>query len=182
MEFYLYQLKIKKNESNNKKIQIDQQKGRLSEEEVKRIVEEAEKYKQEDAGVAKKISAKNDLENYTYQMRNTLDDPKFKDQMKEADRTKVEKAVKETTDWVDNNPNAEQDEYEQKKKELEELWKPIIMNIYQGSSGSGGMPGGGMGGMPGGGMGGMPNMGNFGGQGTDSGDAGTSGPHIDEVD
>jgi len=56
------------------------------------------------------------------------------------------------------------------------------MNIYQGSSGSGGMPGGGMGGMPGGGMGGMPNMGNFGGQGTDSGDAGTSGPHIDEVD
>jgi len=174
--------KDKKNESNNKKIQIDQQKGRLSEEEVKRIVEEAEKYKQEDAGVAKKISAKNDLENYTYQMRNTLDDPKFKDQMKEADRTKVEKAVKETTDWVDNNPNAEQDEYEQKKKELEELWKPIIMNIYQGSSGSGGMPGGGMGGMPGGGMGGMPNMGNFGGQGTDSGDAGTSGPHIDEVD
>jgi len=110
--------KDKKNESNNKKIQIDQQKGRLSEEEVKRIVEEAEKYKQEDAGVAKKISAKNDLENYTYQMRNTLDDPKFKDQMKEADRTKVEKAVKETTDWVDNNPNAEQDEYEQKKERI----------------------------------------------------------------
>jgi len=173
--------KDKKNESNNKKIQIDQQKGRLSEEEVKRIVEEAEKYKQEDAGVAKKISAKNDLENYTYQMRNTLDDPKFKDQMKETDRTKVEKAVKETTDWVDNNPNAEQDEYEQKKKELEELWKPIIMNIYQGSSDGGGMPGGGM---PGG-MGGMPNMGNFqtggGGSGGDN-DQGTSGPHIDEVD
>jgi len=114
-------------------------------------------------------------------MRNTLDDPKFKDQMKETDRTKVEKAVKETTDWVDNNPNAEQDEYEQKKKELEELWKPIIMNIYQGSSDGGGMPGGGM---PGG-MGGMPNMGNFqtggGGSGGDN-DQGTSGPHIDEVD
>jgi heat shock protein 1/8 len=163
--------KDKKNESNSKKIQIDQQKGRLSEEEVKRIVEEAEKYKADDAGVAKKIHAKNDLENYTYQMRNTLDDPKFKDQMKEDDRTKVEKAVKATTEWVDTNPNAELEEYEHKKKELEELWKPIIMNIYGQGAGAGAGAGGGM---PG-----MPNMGNFG---ADASDNTSGGPTIDEVD
>jgi L1 cell adhesion molecule like protein len=157
-----------------KKIQIDQQKGRLSEEEIKRIVEEAEKYKSADADVAKKIQSKNDLESYTYQIRNTLDDPKFKEQIKEDDRTKVEKAVKDTVDWIDHNPNAELDEFEHKKKEIEELWKPIITNIY----GSTGMPGGGM---PGGGMpGGMPNMGNFGGGGGPSGPSG--GPQIDEVD
>jgi L1 cell adhesion molecule like protein len=169
--------KDKKNESNSKKIQIDQQKGRLSEEEIKRIVEEAEKYKSDDSNVAKKIHAKNDLESYTYQIRNTLDDPKFKDQMKEGDRTKVEKAVKDVVDWVDHNPNAELEEYEQKKKDLEELWKPIIMNIY---SQGGGMPGGMPGGMGGGMPGGMPNMGNFGGG--DTGGSTSGGPQIDEVD
>jgi len=110
-------------------------------------------------------------------MRNTLDDPKFKEQMKEGDRAKVEKAVKEVVDWVDQNPNAELDEFERKKKDLEELWKPIIMNIYGQQGGAGGMPGGmpgGMGGMPGG----MPNMGNFGG----GGDTTTGGPQIDEAD
>jgi len=158
-----------------KKIQIDQQKGRLSEEEIKRIVEEAEKYKSADANVAKKITTKNDLESYSYQIRNTLDDPKFKEVMKEDERTKVEKAVKEVTEWLDHHPDAELEEYEHKKKELEELWKPIIMKFYsQGGGPTDGMPGGmpgGMGGMPGG----MPNMGNF-------GDAPSGGPQIDEVD
>jgi len=91
MVFYLYQLKIK-NDSISKKIQIDQQKGRLSEEEITKIVEEAEKSRFTDAGMAKKIQAKNDLESYAYQMRNTLDDPKFKEQIKEVDRNKVKKS------------------------------------------------------------------------------------------
>jgi L1 cell adhesion molecule like protein len=152
--------KDKKNESNTKRIQIQSQKGRLSEEEIKRIVEDAEKYKADDAAIAKKIQAKNDLENYTYQMRNTLDDANFKDKIKQDDRSKVEKAVKDTVDWVDNNPNAELEEYEHKKKELEEIWKPIITNVYNQGGGS---------------TGGMPNMGGAGGP-------GTAGPQIDEVD
>jgi L1 cell adhesion molecule like protein len=148
--------------------------GRLSKEEIDRILSDAEKYKAADAGIAKKITAKNDLENYTYQMRNTLDDPKFKEQIKENDRTKIEKAVKDVTDWLDGNPNAELEEFEQKKKDLEEIWKPIIMNIY-GQSGEGGDSSG------------MPNMGNFGGAnmgnfgGGDSSET-TSGPQIDDLD
>jgi L1 cell adhesion molecule like protein len=156
--------KDKKNESNTKRIQIQQQKGRLNEEEIKRIVEEAEKYKADDAAIAKKIQAKNELENYTYQIRNTLDDPKFKEQIKDDNRNKVDKAVKDTLEWVDNNPNAELPEFEHKKKELEELWKPIITNIYNAGGGAG--------------AGGMPNMGNFGG----SSSGAQSGPQIDEVD
>jgi len=61
-----------------KKITINQQKGRLSQEEIDRIVEEAEKYKAEDEEKRKQVQAKNDLENFVYQMRNTLDDSKFK--------------------------------------------------------------------------------------------------------
>ena len=175
--------KDKKNASNSKKITIDQQKGRLSQDEINRIVEEAEKYKAEDEEQRKKIQAKNDLENFAYQMRNTLDDAKFKDLLKEDDKKKVEEAVKEAIDWVDKNPNAELEEFEAKKKELEDLWKPIITAAYGGAQGGGmpgGMPGGGM---PGGGMpgGGMPGMGNFGGA-PPSGSAAGPGPEIDEVD
>merc|ERR1711978_550566 len=118
-----------------------------SEEEINKIVADAEKYKAEDEEKRKTIQAKNDLENVAYQMRNTLDDAKFKDLIKEDDKKKVQDAVKETIDWVDANPNAEKEEYEAKKKEIEDIWKPIITAAYGGAQGGGGMPGmGGMGG------------------------------------
>merc|ERR1712207_67491 len=157
------------------------------------IVADAVKYKAEDEEKRKTITAKNDLENVAYQMRNTLDDAKFKDLIKDDDKKKVQDLVKETIDWVDANPNAESEEYEAKKKEIEEIWRPIITAAYGaqggapggGMPGMGGMPGGGMpgGGMPGmGGMGGMPNMGNFGGGPPPPSGGDTSGAKIDEVD
>merc|ERR1719436_1625975 len=153
--------KDKKNASISNKITIDSNKGRLSEEEINQIVADAERYKAEDEEKRKTITAKNDLENVAYQMRNTLDDAKFKDLIKDDDKKKVQDAVKETIDWVDANPNAEREEYEAKKKEIEDIWRPIITAAYGGAGGAaGGMPG--MGGMPGG-AGGMPDMGNFGG-------------------
>jgi len=104
-------------------------------------------------------------------MRNTLDDAKFKDLLKEEDKKKVDEAVKSCLKWIDEHPNADKDEYDKKRKEIEEMWKPIITAAY---GQQGGMPGG----MPGGA--GMPNMGDFG-QGGDAGDN-PSGPKIDEVD
>merc|ERR1712204_66198 len=146
--------KDKKNATNQSKITIDSNKGRLSEDEINKIVADAEKYKAEDEEKRKTIQAKNELENIAYQMRNTLDDAKFKDMIKDDD----------------------------KKKEIEEVWRPIITAAYGAQGGApGGMPGmGGMpgGGMPGGGMGGMPGMGNF----PPSGGGDPSGPKIDEVD
>merc|ERR1712176_819101 len=110
-----------------------------------------EKYKAEDEEKRKTIQAKNELENMAYQMRNTLDDAKFKDMIKDEDKKKVQDLVKETIDWVDANPNAEREEYESKRKEIEEVWRPIITAAYGAQGGApGGMPG--MGGMPGGGM------------------------------
>merc|ERR1740129_990008 len=174
--------KDKKNATNSSKITMDSNKGRLSEDEINKIVADAEKYKAEDEEKRKTIQAKNELENMAYQMRNTLDDAKFKDMIKDDDKKKVQDMVKETIDWVDANPNAEREEYEGKKKEIEEVWRPIITAAYGAQGGApGGMPGmGGMpgGGMPGGGMGGMPGMGNF----PPSGGGDPSGPKIDEVD
>merc|ERR1712125_97674 len=107
--------KDKKNASVSSKITIDSNKGRLSEDEINKIVADAEKYKAEDEEKRKTIQAKNELENVAYQMRNTLDDAKFKDLIKDDDKKKVQDAVKATIEWADSNPNAEREEYESKR-------------------------------------------------------------------
>merc|ERR1712154_526022 len=113
--------KDKKNASISNKITIDSNKGRLSEEEINQIVADAERYKAEDEEKRKMIQAKNDLESVAYQMRNTLDDEKFKDLISDEDRQTVQAKVNEAIDWVDANPNAERDEFDAKKKEIEDL-------------------------------------------------------------
>merc|ERR1719333_981978 len=113
------------------KITIESQKGRLSEEEINKIVEEAERYKEEDNAMKKKVEAKNNLENQAYQIRNALDDEKLKPHVSEEDRKKVLEKVEETVKWVDDNQAAELDEFEEKKKELDAVWNPIAMKAYQ---------------------------------------------------
>lgn len=152
-------------------ITITNDKGRLSKDDIERMVQEAEKYKAEDEEVKKKVEAKNSLENYAYNMRNTIRDEKFAGKLDPADKEKMEKAVNETTEWLDRNQLAEVDELEHKLKELEGLCNPIIAKMYQGGAGDVPMGGGGGGAnMPGGGYGG-----------TGSGSAGP-GPKIEEVD
>merc|ERR1711861_7346 len=109
----------------------------------------------EDDLLKEKIEAKNALENYSYSMRNSINDEKMKDKIEAADRETIETAIKETTDWLDANQSAEKDEYDAKQKELEAICNPIMMKLYQGAGGEGGIPGG----MPGGMPGGAPDMG-----------------------
>jgi len=92
----------------------------------------------------KKVQSKNDLENYYYQMRNTIEDPKLKDLIKKHDCRQVEQAVKDAQSWLEQNHNANCDEFDAKRKELEQICTPIITAAYQSS----GEPQGGMGGMP----------------------------------
>jgi len=77
------------------KITITNNKGRLSKDDIERLVKEAEKYKEEDEIIRKKVEAKNALENYTYSIRNTLNDEKLKDKFEASEKTTVEDAVKE---------------------------------------------------------------------------------------
>jgi len=113
------------------KITIESQKGRLSEDEINKIVEEAERYKEEDTKMKAKVTAKNDLENAAYQIRNSLDDPKLAAAISDEDKKTIREKVDEVVKWVDENGAAEIEELEAKKKELEEAWRPIMMKAYQ---------------------------------------------------
>lgn len=117
------------------KITITNDKGRLSKEEIEKMVKEAEKYKAEDEEVKKKVDAKNSLENYAYSMRNTIKDQKIAASLTSADKDKIEKAIEETIKWLDGNQLAEVDEFEDKLKELEGICNPIIAKMYQGGAG-----------------------------------------------
>ncbi|TYJ41409.1 hypothetical protein E1A91_A03G018800v1 [Gossypium mustelinum] len=117
------------------KITITNDKGRLSKEEIERMVQEAERYKAEDEQVKKKVEAKNALENYAYNMRNTIKDDKVGGKLDPSDKGKIEKAIDETIEWLDRNQLAEVDELEDKLKELEGLCNPIIAKMYQGGAG-----------------------------------------------
>ncbi|KAL7173443.1 hypothetical protein ACSBR2_032829 [Camellia fascicularis] len=116
------------------KITITNDKGRLSKEEIERMVQEAEKYKSEDEE-HKKVEAKNALENYAYNMRNTIKDEKISTMLPPADKKKIEDAIDQPIHWLDANQLAEADEFEDKVKELESICNPIIAKMYQGAGG-----------------------------------------------
>jgi len=143
-------------------ITITNEKGRLSQADIDRMVSEAEKYAAEDEQNKKKIEAKNGLENYCYSMKNTLQEEKLQDKFDAGDKDKIESAVQECLDWLERNQMAETEEFEAKQKELEGVVNPIMMKVYQSAGG-----------------GGMPDMGGMGG-GAPPGGAG--GPTVEEVD
>jgi len=113
-----------KSTGKTNQITITNEKGRLSQSEIDRMVNEAEKYAAEDESAKQKIEAKNGLENYCYSVRNSMDEEKLKDKFEDGDKESIEAKVKETIDWLDNNQLAEKDEFEAKQKELEGVVNP----------------------------------------------------------
>jgi len=91
-----------------------------------------------------RIEARNALESYTYQVKNTISDPeKLGDKISEDDKSAIQAAVDETIQWLDNNREAEKDEYDVQHEELEKIVKPIFSKLYEGAGGAGGGGGGG---------------------------------------
>jgi heat shock protein 1/8 len=168
---------LEKGTGKTNKIVITNDKGRLSKEEIERMLAEAEKYKEEDDAESARISAKNGLESYAYSLKNTMSDSKVDEKLDASDKEKLKSEVDKTIAWLDDNQTATKEEYEAQQKELESVANPIMMKFY-GAGGEGGMPGGGMGGMPNmpGGMGGQGFPGGPGGAGHDDG------PTVEEVD
>jgi len=160
-----------KSTGKQNKITITNDKGRLSKEEIERMVNDAEKFKAEDDKQKDRVSAKNELESYCFNMKTTLDDEKIKDKISEDDMKTITDKCDEAIKWLDANQLAEIDEFKDKQKEVEGVCNPIITKLYQ----AGGMPEGmpDMGGMGGG----MPGAG-----GPAPGSAGGAGPTIEEVD
>jgi len=115
------------------KITITNDKGRLSKEDIEKMVQDAEKYKSEDEEHKKKVEAKNSLENYAYNMRNTIQDEEIASKLPADDKKKIEDAVEQAIQWLDSNQLAEVEEFDDKMKELEGLCNPIIAKMYQGA-------------------------------------------------
>jgi len=165
-----------KSTGKENKITITNDKGRLSKEDIEKMVNDAEKYKVEDELQRDKIGAKNGLESYCFNMKTTVEDEKLKDKISAEEKETISKKCDEIMSWLDANQLAEKEEFDEKQKELEGVCNPIITKLYQGEGGmpdmsgmGGGMPGGG--GFPGGAApGGAPPSG------------GGSGPTIEEVD
>ncbi|KAL6589619.1 hsp71-like protein [Neocallimastix sp. 'constans'] len=162
---------LDKTTGKSNKITITNDKGRLSKEEIERMVNDAEKYKEEDAKVAERVASKNSLESYAYQLRNTLQDEKIASHIDGGDKDKLNKAIDETISWLDRNQEANKEEYESKRKELEGVANPIMTKMYQQAGGAGSAPGG----FPGSAPGGFPGS-------TTNNNGSNNGPTVEEVD
>ncbi|RXK42508.1 hsp71-like protein [Tremella mesenterica] len=151
-----------KTTGKSSRITITNDKGRLSKEEIERMLAEAEKYKAEDEAVAERVQAKNGLESYAFSLRQTLQENG--DKFDATDKQTLESKVNEIIAGLDTMDTASKEEIMEHQKELENVANPIMTKFY-------GAGGGAPGGMPGGGMpGGAP------------GAAADDGPSVEEVD
>mmetsp|Transcript_16201 Transcript_16201/g.34192 ORF Transcript_16201/g.34192 Transcript_16201/m.34192 type:complete len:658 (+) Transcript_16201:136-2109(+) len=164
---------LEKSTGKENKITITNDKGRLSQDEIERMVHEAEKYKAEDDANKNRVEAKNGLENYCYSLKSSIEGEEVKDKIPEDDKKTLLDAINEATSWLDANQTAEKEEFEEKQKALEGIAMPILQKMA-GAGGMGGMPD--MGGMGGG----MPDMGGMGG--APPADDLAGGPTIEEID
>ena len=126
-----------KGTGKSEKITITSDKGRLSEDEIERMVREAEEFKEADEEAAKKVNARNGLEGYAYNLRNSLEDDEkgLADKLEDEEKEQIEEAIQETLDWLDENEAADAEEYSEKQKELEKIVNPIMQRVYQESGG-----------------------------------------------
>jgi len=126
-----------KGTGKSEKITITAEKGRLSEEEIERMVREAEEFADEDKKVKERIDARNGLESYLYNLKNTLEDEEkgVSDNISPQDKKEMQDMIDEALDWMDENPEADTEEYDEKRKEVEQVANPIMRNMYAGGAG-----------------------------------------------
>jgi len=130
---------VDKGSGASENLVITNDSGRLSKEEIEKMIRDAEINEEFDKVVKAKIDAKNSLENYIYSMKNTVEDKeKLADKLSESDKSTVQNAVKEHQDWLSANPEAEKEDYESHLKELQSVCDPIVAKVYKQSGGPGG--------------------------------------------
>jgi len=124
-----------KGTGSKEQITINNDQNRLSPEDIERMIQDAEKYSDDDKKVKEKVEARNELESYTYSLKNQIGDKeKLGGKLSDEDKTTVEEAVEKSITWLDANPDADTEEMKEQKKTLEEAVQPIISKIYQGQA------------------------------------------------
>merc|ERR1711902_303963 len=154
---------VEKAGGRSERITITNDQGRLSKEEIDRMVEESEKFKADDEKQKERIDAKNGLESYCFNIKSTVEDSNIKDKLDETERKMIIDKCKEAIEWLERNQTAEVEEFKDKQKELESTFNPIIKKLYGGSQ--------------------QPGMGSCGSQsGQEFGSQMDGGPTVEEVD
>eukprot|EP00352_Strombidinopsis_acuminata_P005310 CAMPEP_0176375604 /NCGR_PEP_ID=MMETSP0126-20121128/27626_1 /TAXON_ID=141414 ORGANISM="Strombidinopsis acuminatum, Strain SPMC142" /NCGR_SAMPLE_ID=MMETSP0126 /ASSEMBLY_ACC=CAM_ASM_000229 /LENGTH=643 /DNA_ID=CAMNT_0017736751 /DNA_START=22 /DNA_END=1953 /DNA_ORIENTATION=- len=124
----------------SEKITITNEKGRLSKEEIEKMVQEAEKYKAQDDAVKERIEAKNGLEHYLFQIKQSLDEEKLKEKFTEDDKKVIADVSADGLQWLEANAEATAEQIKEKQKEIEGKYNPIMMRVYQAAGGAPNMP------------------------------------------
>ena len=133
---------VEKATGKSEKIVVTNDSGRLSKEEIERMLKEAKEFEEQDKITKERIDAKNSFENYIYSMKNTVEDKEkgIGAKLTEDEKETISNALKEAQDWLNANQEAEKDEYDTHLKDLQKICDPIIGKLYQQA---GGQPGAG---------------------------------------
>lgn len=115
-------------------IVIKNEKGRLSEAEIKRMIDEAEKFQKADEEQKERIDAKNHFEQYLYNVKNTLSEPETKNKLSSDDISRTTKLVDDGISWLNANQEASKDEYTTRQKDFESQITPVMTKLYQAGS------------------------------------------------
>ncbi|KAK2910814.1 hypothetical protein Q8A67_002947 [Cirrhinus molitorella] len=120
-----------KGTGNKKKIIINNDQNRLTPEEIKRMVKQAERFADEDKKLKERVDARNELENYAYSLKNQIEDKeKLGDKLPSDDKEDIEKAIEEKIEWLESHQDADLKDFQAKKKELEEVLHSIVSKLY----------------------------------------------------
>ncbi|XP_046996286.1 endoplasmic reticulum chaperone BiP-like [Schistocerca americana] len=123
-----------KGTGNREKIVITNDQSRLSPEDIERMIKDAEIFADEDKKLKEHVEARNELESYAYSLKNQINDKeKLGAKLSDSDKTTIEEAVDEAVKWLEDNQDAETEEFKQQKKKLEDVVQPIISKLYQGA-------------------------------------------------
>ncbi|KAE8907671.1 Heat shock protein [Phytophthora fragariae] len=133
---------VEKSTGKENKITITNDKGRLSQDEIDRMVSDAEKYKDQDERNKLRIESKNALENYAFSLRTSTREEKLAAKLSEEDKKTLEDKVADTLHWLDANQAAEKEEFDTKQQELENVANPILQKVYAADAGAGAGMGG----------------------------------------
>merc|ERR1712078_866295 len=126
-----------KGTGNKEKITITNDNNRLSPEDIERMINDAEKFAEEDAELKSKVEARNELESYAYSLKNQLSDKeKLGGKLSDDEQSKIEEIINEKIQWLEDNADASAEDLKAQKKEMEDIVQPIIAKLYQGQGGA----------------------------------------------
>jgi len=125
-----------KGTGNREKIVITNDQNRLTPEDIDRMIRDAEKFSDEDKKLKERVEARNELESYAYSLKNQVaDKDKLGAKLSDDEKSTIETSVDAAIKWLEENPEADGEEYKAQKKKVEDVVQPIIAKLYQGQPG-----------------------------------------------